>query len=136
MTVRDELQKLYDREGELTPELVLQEAGRPESPLREHFTWDDTEAAARWRLHQAHQLIQKVKIRVRTSPDQTVRVRAFVHAPDRDSYVPTDEALSDDGIRDLVMDQVKRDIEALRNKYKALIDFDSALKAVVEDRAA
>lgn len=135
MSIRDALQQLYDREGELTPELVLREAGRPDSPLREHFTWDDSEAAARWRLHQAHTLIQRVKITVRTSPDQTVRVRAYLHTGDS-HYVPTDEALTDDGTRDVVLEQVKRDIEALRRKYSALIDFDAALRAVVEDQAA
>lgn len=135
MTVREHLQAIYDREGELTPELVLREAGKPDSPLREHFTWDDTAAADRWRLHQAHMLIQKVKIRVRTSPEQTVRVRAFVHTGDR-SYQPTADALTDDATRDLILEQVKRDIEALKHKYSALVDFDEALRAIVEDQAA
>ena len=131
---REALQAIYDQHGELTPELVLKAARSKTSALHRFFTWDKDDAADKWLLHQAHTLIQRVKIRVRTSPDETIRVRAFVHAPDRGYYIPTDEALTS-ASRDVVLEQALREIEALCRKYQHLIDWDAVLNAVLE-RAA
>jgi len=47
--------------GVLTPDQALAAAARTNSPLHGHFTWDDTEAARAWRLHQARQLIAEAR---------------------------------------------------------------------------
>lgn len=39
-----------ENDGRLTPAEVLEEARNPESPLHDQFTWDDTEAAEKYRL--------------------------------------------------------------------------------------
>lgn len=44
------------------------------------------------------------------------------------SYVPTDEALTAPGTRNVVIQQAARDLAALRRKYRALIDFDAVLR--------
>lgn len=125
------LEELASRnEGQLHPEDVVK-AARPErSPLHHLFEWDDTEAARLYRIDQARELIRSVHLTIETSPDQSIDVRRYVHVPDpeRPYYALTSEALGDDR-RTLVLDQARRELEALRRKYEALIDFAAFLDA-------
>ena len=66
--------------GRLTPELVVEAARDPASPLHSHFEWDDPKAAAAHRLDQARTLIRSVKIQV-TISDFVLKAPRFVHDP-------------------------------------------------------
>lgn len=141
MSVVNELRALYERDGELTPEQVLDVASDPTSSLHNHFTWDDTEAAQKWRLNQARTLIMRCKVTVIGSDEQTHRVRAFVNLPAPEgpgAYVSIEDALGDPAKRDVVIQQAMRDVAALRRKYRALADFDAILHASIDsgERAA
>lgn len=75
------LTAIADRNGgRLTPELVVEAARDPASPLHSHFEWDDPKAAAAHRLDQARTLIRSVKIQV-TVADFTLKAPRFVHDP-------------------------------------------------------
>lgn len=128
MKIKDELVKICERDGSLTPESVVKEASDPRSALHRFFEWDDTEAARRYRLAQAGFLIRRCKIVVSVAPEEVRRVREFVNIPaekGRGEYVPVAEALNDDR-RDVVMEQAVRELEAVRHKYEALVDIDAA----------
>lgn len=126
MSVREELTTIVQRDGVLTPEAVL-EAARPKtSPLHALFEWDNKVAGEQFRLYQAATLIRRCKVTVETAPETTARVRAYTNVPDV-GYLPTDEALAEH--RDVVLEQCRRDIAALRRKYGHLVEFDNALRA-------
>ena len=73
--VRKELERIYRRDGSLTASVVLKEAAKKNSPLHDHFTWDDSEAAEQWRLVQARNLIKRVKIIAPTGkPERIIHV--------------------------------------------------------------
>ncbi len=112
MSVLTELQSIYSKHDALTPEIVLNEARDPEHPLHKRFTWDDSEAAERWRVHQAQVLIRSVNVVIeRASDAQPVRVRAFVskseihQGMDADTsdaagvYLPVEDVVADDVLR-------------------------------------
>lgn len=135
MTARDELTRLYMRDGTLTPEAVLAAATPVDSPIHKYFTWDDTEAAIKRRLDEASHLIRTCKIRIEASEERTVNVRAFLHVPavgETDAtYAPTADLLSDPTTRTIVFEQALRDVAALERKYADLIDFASVLDAAL-----
>jgi len=72
-----ELNALAGRSGKLTPEQVIEAAEDESSPLHGCFTWDDTEAAAKWRIEEARELIRSVHIEI-TVEERTVRSVAYV----------------------------------------------------------
>lgn len=125
-SVRSVLMHIYEHEGALTPQAVLEHGTDPDSVLHGFFEWDDSEAARRFRLSQAGELIRRCKITVQTGPEEVRRVRAFTHVAPRASYVPTEKALVES--RDVVLQQCLRDISALRRKYADLVDFDVVLR--------
>lgn len=134
MSVTAELTRIAQRDGVLTPEVVLAEATAEESPLHSLFEWDDTKAGIAYRLHQAATLIRRCKISVETAPDTYTRVRAFTNIPEAEGYLPTEDALLNH--RDVVFEQCKRDIAALRKKYGHLIDFETVLRVELDVEVA
>ena len=130
-TARDELLRIHARDGHISPQAVLIEAKDPDSPLHSHFTWDDGEAAERYRLAEAASLIRKFRITVSTAPDRSVHIREFVNVASR-QYKPVAEAMRDPVDRDVVMAQAVREFRALKAKYDALVDFDALVRAEMD----
>lgn len=55
------LRKLERERGHLAPEDVVEEARKRDSPIHDLFEWNNTEAARKYRLVQAAQLIRSVR---------------------------------------------------------------------------
>lgn len=135
MSVLEHLQAIYDRHQELTPQLVLKEATNPEHPLHRRFTWDDGEAATRWRLHQAQALIRSVNVVLdRGENVPPISVRAFVsHSEIRrgaeeesdgtGAYLPVEQVVTDDVMRTAWFQSLRRDWERLKAKAGASQEF-------------
>jgi hypothetical protein len=77
--IADVLEALRDPDGLLRIEKVVAAAADAASPLHDQFEWDDTEAAHRFRLGQARELIRAQKIVVRIGP-AIVKSVAYVPA--------------------------------------------------------
>lgn len=109
--------------GTLTPEYVVSRASDPKHPLHKSFTWNDTEAARKWRLHQARNLI---RVHVNVIWPDTKPTRVFVSLmEDRRSgvgYRSAVDVLEDDELRDQLIAQAKRDADLWRKKYGILRD--------------
>ena len=68
---------LEDRKGRLTPEQIVHEAEKEDSPLHSFFEWDNDIAAEAHRIEQARDLIKRVKIVVEVQ-EKNVRTVAYV----------------------------------------------------------
>jgi len=107
------LKELESVSGKLDPaEIVKFAADHPDSPLFAWFTWDDTEAAKRYRLTQARELIRTVKITV-TILDHKVSAPGYVRDPEATGdagiyrsihHVKTDKEIA----RDVMVEEMKR----------------------------
>ena len=81
MTITEELEEIAkDNRGKVRPIDVVEYARDPETTLHGQFTWDDSDAAQRYRLWQARQVLSVyVKMDARGSKDANIRV--FVSLP-------------------------------------------------------
>lgn len=114
-----------EAKGELTPEDVLKDAQRNNSPLHDFFEWSDTKAAHEYRLQQARGLIRAV-VAIYVEPEKPARrMRAFVHVPEPGAphYRDTAHAMSQEKTRDLVLRQAWREFMAWRARYQELDEF-------------
>lgn len=87
--------------NKLTPEQILADARRKESVLHDYFEWDNTEAARKYRIQQARELMQMV-VEVRFIENRPVEVRKFVSVKKgtKDQhYVTMDTALKNKSYR-------------------------------------
>ena len=79
--VIDEIRELENEEGRLTAETVVERARSENSTLHGYFDWDDKEAADKWRLEQAGQLIRRVRPYI-TYERVNVRSIGYVRDPE------------------------------------------------------
>ena len=103
--------------GLLLPEEVVKAARDPSSPLHNNFDWDDTEAAEKWRLEQARQLI-RVSVQVLAGTNETHRV--FVSLENdrgKNGYRLLVDVLGDDDLRRRLLDQAFKELKHFQDKY-------------------
>ena len=74
----DALLELENQFGQITPELVVEAAGDPASPLHKHFEWNNEIAGEQHRIDQARNLITSVKVQIEIRRRVVTAVR-YVH---------------------------------------------------------
>ena len=135
--LREELQRLYDTHGQLTPQVVLTAARSPKSPLHMEFDWDEKSAANSWRLEQAQRLIQRVKVKYVDRSGEETHVRAFVSLPNQEgpgrNYQPVEDVVHDEFARRLLLGDMQREWQALKRRYDR---FDEFAQMILRDLGA
>lgn len=77
------LDALADRHnGELTPEIVVEAARDPGSPLHSYFDWNNDTAAHKFRLEQGRRLIRVHRYEI-TYENMVLRTPVYVRNPDK-----------------------------------------------------
>ena len=119
--------------GLLRPDDVVERARSPNSALHKYFEWDDTDAAAAYRLHQARQVIRAV---VRLVPRQTapsIAVRAFISLPSdraQGGYRAVEDVASDEARAAEAMAELRRLLARLEMRYGALASVSEVLTRI------
>lgn len=75
--------ELYNRDGKLTAETVLDDARSADSPFHHAIEWDDAIAAHEHRLEQARQIVRRADVTILEK-----QVRRFVFLSSTASYQP------------------------------------------------
>lgn len=117
----EHLEKLRIRNnGQLTPDQILSDAQKQDSPIHSAFEWDDTEAARQHRLSQARFLVRMIEVRYVEQPRDSAPTRAFVSVK-RDghpSYTSTAHAMTDAELREQVLQRAFEELKTWRQRYK------------------
>jgi hypothetical protein len=130
--------------GELKPEAVVDAARSLTSPLHQQFEWDDSEAAKRYRLEQARQLIRVIITYEQIGDGKLVPYRVFVSlTPDREKegggYRLATTVLSDADQRRQLLLEARDEMKRFAAKYRQLSElaqvFEAIENVVVEEPA-
>ncbi len=142
-SLQDELLSIREEHGRLTPRIVLNEASSPEHPLHSRFEWDDSAAAERYRLRQAHDLIVSVRVRyasaTETRPEQSGRAFHAVRdaeGPEPYRYEPADDVAADPLMAKLVLQDMEREWRALYHRYKSFAEFTELVRGDIGEQAS
>ena len=128
LRLRVVLEEIYERRGQLTPAIVLEEAESAESPLHDKLEWDDGVAGRAHRLTQCAALIRRVRFTSHHTGRPTEH-RYFMHLPhgtddDEDaagaSYVPEPVVRLDPAAKVILLAQAKREWKIFERRYKEL----------------
>lgn len=140
MSLREQLQNIYDTHGQLTPALVVDMARNKTHPLHDRFEWNDKVAGEAWRRQQAHELIRSVKVVYReadnTNPEKSVRAFHAVRIDKGHVYEPVDKVIADDFTRRLLLQDMEREWRALHRRYQNFEEFAAMVRADLEGKAA
>jgi hypothetical protein len=138
MTVREHLQAIYDKHGQLTPEIVVKEARNKNHPLHAHvFDRETKDAADAWYRHRAHELIQSARIVYRETEESSVTIRAFHAVRNEDGYVyePTEKIVKDDFLARLVMADMEREWRQFKQRYETFREFWEFMRRELDQAA-
>jgi hypothetical protein len=83
-TLCEALRQIQDSTGRLTPELVVQHAKDPQSPLHAEFQWDIQKAAELYWIECARTLMRSVMVEVLVD-DRPVSVHLYVRDPEAET---------------------------------------------------
>lgn len=125
MSLRDQLQAVYEQHSRLTPALVVDAARPKDHPLHSRFEWNNTIAGEAYRRQQAHDLIQSVRIVHDREDKEPLSVRAF-HAVRDDvghAFRPTEDILDDPLLTKMLLADMKREWTTLRARYEHFVEF-------------
>jgi len=140
VSLRDQLQQIYDTRGVLTPAIVVDEARHEEHPLHDRFEWDDAVAGEAWRREQAHELIRSVRIVFKaaddSSPEKSVRAFHAVRAEKGHVYEPAEKVAGDEFLSRLVLADMRREWTALKKRYDEFEEFWSMVRGELPGSAA
>jgi hypothetical protein len=107
-----------DSGGQLHPQDVVVGARDPKSVLHSHFEWNDQKAAELHRLDQARTLIRSIRV----IDDDEVARPAFlsIRADDGIGYRAFAEVLRSPDLRQRLLEQAARDLDAWTARYREL----------------
>lgn len=114
-------------DGIFTPEDVVKLARPKTSPIHEFFEWDDTVAAARWRIQQARQLISSIVVHIE---DQDVKAFHSVVVNEHRGYMPVNQAMKAPDIWEQVISDALDDLNGWRIRYEKYKEFAPVIKAI------
>lgn len=123
--------------GMLHPRDLVKVARDPKNPLHKLFTWDDREAAARYRITEARQLINSYEI---TYEEQNLSVKALTSL-DMDrafggGYRWTHDVLQRSDLRGEMVKDALKTLNAARSKYDHIKELASIWAALDEANVA
>lgn len=117
-SINDYLVELHKKHGTLTPEIVVEDAKQPASPLHELFDWDKERAATAHWHDVARQLIRNVRV-VIVNEGRVLKAPFFVRDPSLDNkqqgYTTVDRLRTAPELaREAVADECSRAAAAFR----------------------
>jgi hypothetical protein len=125
--------------GALRPADVVRAARSRRNPLHQFFEWDDTQAAAQYRLEQARHLIRSVRVTIIESGGESLDVSLFIANPgdeDDQPYLQTVRAFANQETRQQLLAKALRELRSWRARYETLKELSKVFAAVDELEAA
>jgi hypothetical protein len=124
------------------PDLIIDDARNPDSPLHDYFEWDDKKAADHWRKHQAQNLLVKIETKILLPDGRTSWTRAF--HPVRIEFVETEPAppqririwtskeqiLQNAEFRAQIIARALRELQTWQNTYRQYQELDEVFRAI------
>lgn len=124
-----ELERITDKFGALTPELVVEESKSETAVLHNCFEWDDQKAAEKYRVVQAHQILRTITARIPSSDGkEPVSVRAFVHIDG--NYETVAKAISVPDMYQSLLNDAMKEMESFRQKYRNIQELSGVILAM------
>jgi hypothetical protein len=124
------IEAIKKREGRATPETIVDEARDEESPLHDYFEWNNRVAGEGYRLGQARELCNHLRVVIRKDGEET-RQKAFyhVHVQNADGkssrgYVGIEEVSTDAVLHEQVLQGALRRYRSLREQYRCLKELE------------
>ena len=125
-------------DGMLRASAVVKAAENPKSALHKRFEWDDSKAAKLYRMEQARSTIE-IYVEVTSGVESRAYVSLKADRTSGGGYRRTSDAMDNPITRDMLVDQLRADLQSVLRRYSYLrhlaSDVFEAVDAVVMRRS-
>lgn len=102
------------------PDDIVNAARNGDSELHKCFTWDDTEAAEKYRKYEARQLMYRLVIKEEEVPEKRPEIRMFYKTNDNEGYKPTEIVVTHKDEYKQLLERAYAELRAFKAKYSCL----------------
>ena len=123
--LRDELAKIYEKHGQISPPIMYDEVSSPRHPLHSRYEWNDKIAGKLHRLDQMRRDIRSVMVTYVAPSGNPEEVRQYMSVRDEAGYAyrRTEEIAQDPIVSALVLRDAERAWRDLYKRYGHLAEF-------------
>lgn len=128
--VAEILKGIEKRDGNITPQAVIDIARSEESPIHVLFEWDNSVAADNWRLWQARKVIASVKVEwMGRETDAYWNAKVELDGEPVQAYYSTEKVMSNEDIYQDILKTAVAELKYWHNKYKEIKE----LKGLIDE---
>lgn len=113
---------------EITPKAILEKAKNKKSELHKCITWDKDEAALKWQLREARQVIQLLVVSPREEEAQPIRI--FQISSATNEYKENTFFLQNQDEYENLLKRAKAELIAIKNRYQTLSELEDVFDAI------
>ena len=131
----EEIESCKNKDGFITPEAVVEKAQSETSVIHGCFEWDNKNAAERYRIYQAGELIRNiVTVAVKENERSDASVRAFVNIKGETErgYKVITAVIDNPNEYEYMLTCAKNELRAFTQKYAALEELRRLMSAIRE----
>lgn len=126
-------QKVYEEIAAIgaaaTTKQILDKARDENTELHKCFDWNDTEAAEKWRMHQARNIACSLVIK-KAKSESSPPVRLFYQTDSESGYKPTVLIMQGKGEYQKLLARALAELRSFQTKYKTLTELDGVFDAI------
>lgn len=113
-----------------TPEQIVDKGRNENTELHKCFTWDDAEAAEKWRKEEARSITHHLRIKREEPEDNLPMPRIFVKAKESEGYRSIEFILKNDDEYHQLLQRALGELRAFQKKYSILGDREELLRLI------
>lgn len=131
LIITQEITKIIEDKGNVTPFDIVTRASNEESPLHKYFEWDDSKAAHEYRFWQARQLISSVKVVIEgRKVDAFVSLNIDIKKSGDRAYYSISSVMDDNSMYQIYITEALKAFKYWSNKYSNLIELKKIIDPV------
>lgn len=108
---------------DVSPAQIVDYARKPNTELHRCFTWNDAEAANKYRIFEARQVVCNLIIRKENGEKQKPTPIRLFHKIENGHYKPLTLIVQNEDEYELLLRQCKEALESLKRKYSSLSEY-------------
>lgn len=126
-TAGEELDRIYEKYGQLDAKSIVDESREEDSPLHPCFEWRDNIAAEKYRESQAREIVRCITVKESSVPELE-HVRAFVRV--EQAYHPISVVISDEDKMIELLHTALSELQSFKRKYGHLSKLKQVFDAI------
>ena len=108
---------------DVSPAQIVEYAKNPDTELNKCFTWNDAEAASKYRIYEARQVVCNLIVHKENGDKQEPTPIRLFHKTENGHYKPIQVIVQNEDEYASLLRQCKEALESLKRKYSSLSEY-------------